>query len=51
MDIGKENALEHFKQKTVIEDINDLEIYDVNTMLIGVCKKCKEENDAKTNKV
>jgi Fe2+ or Zn2+ uptake regulation protein len=37
-------ALEYLKVNKAIEDINDLEIYDVNIMLIGLCKRCREVN-------
>lgn len=38
-------ALEYLKLNKAIEDINDLEIYDVNIMLVGLCKRCREENE------
>jgi Fe2+ or Zn2+ uptake regulation protein len=38
-------ALEYLKVNKAIEDINDLEIYDVNIMLIGLCKRCREVNE------
>jgi len=41
----KEIALEYLKLNKTIEDINDLEIYDANIMLIGLCKRCREVNE------
>jgi len=38
-------ALEYLELNKAIEDINDLEIYDVNIMLVGLCKRCREENE------
>ncbi|WHH61102.1 transcriptional repressor [Petroclostridium sp. X23] len=37
-------ALEYLKLNKMVEDINDLEIYDANIMLIGLCKRCREVN-------
>jgi len=37
-------ALEYLKVNKAIEDMNDLDIYDVNIMLIGLCKRCREVN-------
>lgn len=36
----REVALEYIKLNRAIEDINNLEIYDVNIMLVGLCNKC-----------
>ena len=38
-------ALEYLKVNKAIEDMNDLDIYDVNIMLIGLCKRCREVNE------
>ena len=38
-------ALEYLKLNKAIEDMNDLDIYDVNIMLIGLCKRCREVNE------
>ncbi|NLJ58149.1 MAG: transcriptional repressor [Tissierellia bacterium] len=35
-------ALGYLKLNKTIEDINDLEIYDVDIMFIGLCKGCRE---------
>jgi Fur family ferric uptake transcriptional regulator len=35
-------SLEYLKLNKAIEDINDLEIYDVDIMFIGLCKRCME---------
>lgn len=37
-------ALEYLKLNRTIEGTNDLEIYDVDIMFIGLCGRCKEEN-------
>lgn len=37
-------ALEYLKVNRTIQDINDFKIYDVNIMLIGLCKRCREVN-------
>lgn len=34
-------AIEYIKLNRAIENINDLEIYDVNIMLVGLCNKCR----------
>lgn len=47
----REIALEYLKLNKNIEDKNDLEIYDANIMLIGLCKKCRGERNAKTDKM
>lgn len=42
MDINeREVALEYIKLNKAIENRNDLEIYDVNIMLVGLCNKCR----------
>ncbi|WP_330381804.1 Fur family transcriptional regulator [Defluviitalea phaphyphila] len=40
----KDISLEYLKLNNVIEDKNELEIYDINIMLIGLCKRCREVN-------
>jgi Fur family ferric uptake transcriptional regulator len=40
----REAALEYLKLNKTIEDTNDLEIYDVDIMFIGLCKRCREVN-------
>ncbi len=37
-------ALEYLKLNKTIEYINDFEIYDVDIMFIGICKRCREAN-------
>jgi Fe2+ or Zn2+ uptake regulation protein len=37
-------ALEYLELNKTVGDINDLEIYDVDIMFIGLCKKCREVN-------
>ena len=37
-------AIEYLKLNKTIEDINDLEIYDLDIMFIGLCKGCREVN-------
>ena len=34
-------ALEYLKVNKAIEDINNVEIYDVDIMYIGLCKRCR----------
>ena len=38
-------AVEYLKLNKAIEEINDLEIYDVDIMFIGLCKKCRKEKE------
>ncbi len=40
----KEVALGYLTLNKTIEDINDLEIYDIDIMFIGLCKRCREVN-------
>jgi Fur family ferric uptake transcriptional regulator len=40
----REVSLDYLKLNRAIENINDLEIYDVDIMFIGLCKRCKEIN-------
>lgn len=40
----REVALEYLKLNKAIEDTNDLEIYDVDIMFIGLCKRCRGVN-------
>lgn len=35
-------ALEYLKLNKIIENIHDLEIYDVDIMLIGLCETCRK---------
>ena len=35
-------AIEYSKLNRTIEEVNDLEIYDVDIMFIGLCKNCRE---------
>ncbi|HOV26571.1 MAG TPA: transcriptional repressor [Pseudobacteroides sp.] len=37
-------ALKYLELNKTVEDINDLEIYDIDIMFIGLCKKCREVN-------
>jgi Fur family ferric uptake transcriptional regulator len=40
----REVALGYLQLNKTIEDINDLQIYDVDIMFIGLCKRCREAN-------
>ncbi|QCX34320.1 transcriptional repressor [Caloramator sp. E03] len=40
----REIALEYLKLNKSIQEKNDLDIYDANIMLIGLCKRCREVN-------
>jgi Fur family ferric uptake transcriptional regulator len=40
----REVALGYLQLNKAIEDINDLEIYDVDIMFVGLCKRCREVN-------
>ena len=40
----REVALKYLELNKAIEDINDLEIYDVDIMFVGLCKECREVN-------
>lgn len=40
----REVVLEYLKLNKIIEDTNDVDIYDVDIMFIGLCKKCKKKD-------
>ena len=40
---NKDLNLEYIKLNKKVEKENNLDVYDVNIMLIGVCSKCKED--------
>lgn len=46
IDMNDKNlALEYLKLNRKVEEISNFEIYDVNIMLMGLCKQCKEEKE------
>lgn len=45
----KDVVLKYLKIHNFIEESNDLEIYDANSMLIGLCEKCRGKTNAKTH--
>ncbi|NLM52415.1 MAG: transcriptional repressor [Firmicutes bacterium] len=44
-------ALDYLKLNKSIEEINDLEIYDVDIMFIGLCSKCRGKVNGKAGKM
>lgn len=40
----REVALGYLNLNKTIEDMNNVEIYDVDIMYIGLCKRCREVN-------
>ncbi|MBW6411210.1 Fur family transcriptional regulator [Clostridium weizhouense] len=43
--------LEYIKLNRKVEEKKAVEVNDVDIMLIGICNRCKEDEDGKTNKV
>lgn len=37
-------ALEYLRLNETIENLSDLEIYDIDIMFIGLCKRCRGAN-------
>lgn len=43
--------IEYLKLNKMVEEKNNMEIFDIDIMFIGLCSRCKEEKNGETNKV
>lgn len=44
-------SIEYLRLNKLIEEKNDIEIFDIDIMFVGLCSKCKEEKNGEANKV
>ncbi|WP_074348524.1 hypothetical protein [Proteiniborus sp. DW1] len=44
-------SIEYLRLNKLIEEKNDVEIFNIDIMFVGLCRQCKEEKNGETDKV